>query len=181
MSIANQEPQEIIRDVLESWLQERADDMRDRLAKFKITAANSPLAQGIAPSAIVAKVGGYTATIDLDDYYEFIDQGVKGIGAAPHDKGGLKKNTGKFKYKTPFVSRGMVQSIRDWGARRGRVGVTSKNMNTVAYLTAKKVKRLGIEQTLFFTEAPDNMFIEELANRLNEALGQRFDIELTIE
>jgi hypothetical protein len=184
MSIANQEPQEIIRDVLKAWLQERADDMRDRLAKrnpYPITTANSPLAQGIAPSAIVAKVGGYSATIDLEDYYEFIDQGVRGIGAAPRDTEGLRKNTGKFAYKTPFVSRGMVQSIREWGASRGRKDVTVKNMNTVAYLTAKKVKRLGIEQTLFFTEATDNMFIEELANRLNEALGQRFDIELTIE
>ena len=181
MSITNQEPQEIIRDVLESWLQERADDMRKRLAKFKITAANSPLSQGITPSAIITKVGGYTATIDLDDYYEFIDQGVKGIGAAPHDKGGLRKNTGKFKYKTPFVNKIMVQSIRDWGARRGRVGVTSKNMNTVAYLTAKKVKRLGIEQTLFFTESTDDKFINELSSRLEDALGQRYDIELSIE
>jgi hypothetical protein len=174
----NQSTTEVIAQILEEWLQERADDMRENLSKFGMTPANSPLAQGIAPTAVVITGEGFTATIELDDYYEFIDQGVGGIGKAAWDTGVMKKNTGKFKFKTPFVSRKMVDSIRDWGARRSRVGVTKKNMNTVAYLTAKKVKRLGIRQTLFFTDATKESYENQLVERISSKLGQKYEISL---
>jgi len=174
----NQSTTEVIAQILEEWLQERADDMRENLSKFGMTPANSPLAQGIAPTAVVITGEGFTATIELDDYYEFIDQGVGGIGKAAWDTGVMKKNTGKFKFKTPFVNRKMVDSIRDWGARRSRVGVTKKNMNTVAFLTAKKVKRLGIRQTLFFTDATKESYENQLVERISSKLGQKYEISL---
>lgn len=171
---------EVIISILEEWLQERADDMRKNLRESNIN-DGTPLSQSIAPSAIVVSGKSFGATIDLNDYYEFIDEGVGGIGKALHDKTGLRKNTGKFKFKTPFVSRKMVDSIRDWGARKGRTGVSKLNMNTVAYLTAKKVKRLGIEQTLFFTKATDEKNSLSLEDRLLEALGQEFEVTLLSE
>jgi hypothetical protein len=174
----NQSTTEVIAQILEEWLQERADDMRENLSKFGMTPANSPLAQGIAPTAVVITGEGFTATIELDEYYEFIDQGVGGIGKAAWDTGVMKKNTGKFKFKTPFVSRAMVNSIRDWGARRSRVGVTKKNMNSVAFLTAKKVKRLGIRQTLFFTDATKESYENQLVERISSKLGQKYEISL---
>jgi hypothetical protein len=178
----NQSTTEVIAQILEEWLQERADDMRENLSKFGMTPANSPLAQGIAPTAVVITGEGFTATIELDEYYEFIDQGVGGIGKAAWDTGVMKKNTGKFKFKTPFVSRAMVNSIRDWNARpRTNMqdrGITKKNMNSVAFLTAKKVKRLGIRQTLFFTDATKESYENQLVERISSKLGQKYEISL---
>lgn len=179
--MAVQNKTEVIISILEEWLQERANDMRDTLNERAVNKNRSQLGQSIAPTAIIVKGGSFSATIDLDDYYEFIDQGVGGIGRAAWDKYPMAKNTGKFKFKTPFVSRSMVDNIRDWNARSGQKGVTKLNMNTVAYLTAKKVKRIGINQTLFFTDTTKEKFSLQLENRLLQALGQEFEVSLLLE
>jgi hypothetical protein len=168
---------EIIAQIIEQWLQERADDMRENLSKYGMTPANSPLAQGIEPSGIVITGEGFSATIDLEDYYEFIDQGVQGIGNLKPDWKAAK-STGKFKFKTPFVSRAMVKSIRDWGARRSREGVNKGNMNSVAFGTALKVKRTGINQTMFFTDATKEVYENQLMQMLEERLGAKYEVSL---
>jgi hypothetical protein len=208
----NQQQINIVADIISDWLSERASHMREGLAKRGMTESNSPLAQGIAPSGIIVKGDGFSINIELEDYYEFIDQGVQGIGLSfksqlakkdvkksitkstkaqkatkpnkikspkkPTFEGGMRTNTGVFKFKNEFVGRKMVQSIQDWGARRGRENVTKQNMLGVAFATAKKVKRLGIEQTLFFTDATQDKYADDLSQRISDALGKKYEVTL---
>jgi len=170
----------IIVDTLEQFLNERVGEMKEILAKRNITEVNSALNQSIELVDTEVRGNNYTAGIIMEDYYEFIDQGVRGIGQRQGD-GPMRKATGKFKFKTPFANRKMVNSIRDWGARKPRAGVTKANMNSVAYLTALKVKRLGIEQTLFFTTATAPERIAQLEERLAENIGNNYEVIMTQE
>jgi hypothetical protein len=166
-------PQRIISNTLTVFLRERIKEMKKTLSDNNITQTNSILHQSIELKDTTIKGNEYTAGIIMEDYYVFIDQGVKGIGKAPHDKG-MKKASGEYQFKTPFVNRKMVDSIREWGSRKPRAGVTKANMNSVAYLTAKKVKRVGIEQTMFFTDATTPEKIAKLEQDLAKNLGDNF-------
>jgi hypothetical protein len=166
-------PQRIISNTLTVFLRERIKEMKKTLTDNNITQTNSILHQSIELKDTTIKGNEYTAGIIMEDYYVFIDQGVKGIGKAPHDKG-MKKASGEYQFKTPFVNRKMVDSIREWGSRKPRAGVTKANMNSVAYLTAKKVKRVGIEQTLFFTDATTPEKLAKLEQNLAKNLGDNF-------
>jgi hypothetical protein len=166
-------PQRIISNTLTVFLRERIKEMKKTLSDNNITQTNSILHQSIELKDTTIKGNEYTAGIIMEDYYVFIDQGVKGIGKAPHDKG-MKKASGEYQFKTPFVNRKMVDSIREWGSRKPRAGVTKANMNSVAYLTAKKVKRVGIEQTMFFTDATTPEKLAKLEQDLIKNLGDNF-------
>jgi hypothetical protein len=166
-------PQRIISNTLTVFLRDRIKEMKKTLSDNNITQTNSILHQSIELKDTTIKGNEYTAGIIMEDYYVFIDQGVKGIGKAPHDKG-MKKASGEYQFKTPFVNRKMVDSIREWGSRKPRAGVTKANMNSVAYLTAKKVKRVGIEQTMFFTDATTPEKIAKLEQDLAKNLGDNF-------
>jgi hypothetical protein len=166
-------PQRIISNTLTVFLRERIKEMKKTLSDNNITQTNSILHQSIELKDTTIKGNEYTAGIIMEDYYVFIDQGVRGIGKAPHDKG-MKKASGEYQFKTPFVNRKMVDSIREWGSRKPRAGVTKANMNSVAYLTAKKVKRVGIEQTMFFTDATTPEKLAKLEQDLAKNLGDNF-------
>jgi hypothetical protein len=166
-------PQRIISNTLTVFLRDRIKEMKKTLSDNNITQTNSILHQSIELKDTTIKGNEYTAGIIMEDYYVFIDQGVKGIGKAPHDKG-MKKASGEYQFKTPFVNRKMVDSIREWGSRKPRAGVTKANMNSVAYLTAKKVKRVGIEQTMFFTDATTPEKLAKLEQDLAKNLGDNF-------
>jgi hypothetical protein len=201
-------PQRIISNTLTVFLRERIKEMKKTLTDNNITQTNSILHQSIELKDTTIKGNEYTAGIIMEDYYVFIDQGVKGIGDAimpfvttPKNKGAkaakaakavkaikakeekiigaknketLKKASGEYQFKTPFVNRKMVDSIREWGSRKPRAGVTKANMNSVAYLTAKKVKRVGIEQTMFFTDATTPEKLAKLEQDLAKNLGDNF-------
>lgn len=173
-------PQRIIANTLTVFLRERIKDMKSELDKNKITETNSELNKSI--ELVETKIQGneYTAQITMEDYYVFIDQGVKGIGKAAHDDKPMRKATGAYQFRTPNVNRKMVDSIREWGSRKPRAGVTKKNMNSVAFLTAKKVKRLGIEQTLFFTNATTDEKLKKLDKMLQDNLGDALINQITL-
>lgn len=175
MATKPQDTNLIILNTLSDFLNGRVGEMKAILEKNNITEQNSALNQSIEVVDTVVRGNNYSASVTMEDYYEFIDQGVKGIGKMPHD-GPMRKATGKFQFKTPFVNRRMVNSIRDWGARKPRGGVTKANMDTVAYLTAKKVKRLGIRQTLFFTTATAPKKVAELEQALAENIGNNYEV-----
>jgi hypothetical protein len=171
-------PQRIISNTLTVFLRERIKEMKKTLTDNNITQTNSILHQSIELKDTTIKGNEYTAGIIMEDYYVFIDQGVKGIGKGPKDKG-MKKASGEYQFKTPFVNREMVDSIREWGSRKPRAGVTKANMNSVAYLTAKKVKRVGIEQTMFFTDATTPEKLAKLEQDLIKNLGDNFEKIIT--
>jgi hypothetical protein len=162
--------------ILQEWLNERTAQMVSILAANEITRGPNQLPSEIAVPPITISVSNVGAEIDLPDYYVFTDEGVKGIG------GGYKsaRSTGRYSFKNKYVSKAMVNALQDWNARKGRQGINVKNMKSVAYATAINVKKHGIGQTLFFTKALDQRYVDQLEQRLLEELGQEVSVNISI-
>lgn len=161
--------------IVQEWLNERIAHMKAILQTNGIVDGYNQLPNEIFVPPIKITNTSTNAIIELPDYYEYVDEGVKGIG------GGNRTviTTGRFSYKNRNVSRKMVDSLIDWGARKGRQGVTAKNMRSVAFGTAINIKRNGLGQTLFFTEALDFKYIDQLQKDLERATGQSFEVLLS--
>lgn len=161
---------DIVEKVLREWVEERSSHMKSILARGKHpkTQSNSPLYASIAPDVEVLS-DGYKVKIELDEYYVFIDEGVMGLN-------GQTKTNGRIRFKSLNVSRQMIESLKRWGARKQLQGVTAKNMNQRAWANAISIKKKGIEQTSFFTDPTSDKYIDKLQNKLQEALGQEFEI-----
>lgn len=173
--MAAQSTQQILEKVLKLWAEERVSHMKTILArgKWPKDETNSPLYASIAPDVEVMG-DGYKVTIALDEYYIFIDEGVMGLN-------GQTKTNGRIRFKSMNVSRQMIESITRWGSRKKLQGVTKANMTSRAFATAKKVKKEGIEQTSFFTTPTSDKYINKLADKLQEALGQDFEISWQLQ
>ena len=119
-----------------------------------------------------------STTIDAEDYWEYVDQGVSGI---------------KKKYNTPFSYRskggktglkGMPppSAFDNWNIRRGRAGRNEKgqflNRKQLNFATAVGVFYYGIEPTHFLTGNFDLAF-QTLPDEVVEAYG--LDLEKFIE
>jgi hypothetical protein len=169
-----------IGEILHEWFEDRVQGMKDTLRAYKIVDGSSLLPNEISVPPINPTASGINVELSLPDYYEFVDEGVKGIGDL---KAGwiAAKSNGRFSFKTAFVGRKMVDSIREWGARKGRQGVTRANMSGVAFATAKKIKRTGLRQTMFFTDNFKEEHLRDLEKRIEDATGLAFELSMQIE
>jgi hypothetical protein len=162
--------------ILQKWLNERTAQMVKILEVNEITRGPNQLPSEIAVPPITISIGNVGAELDLPDYYVFTDEGVKGIG------GGYKsaRSTGRYSFKNLYVSKAMVDSLQEWNARKGRKGITKETMRSDAFGTAVNVKKHGVGQTLFFTKALDQRYVDQLEQRLLEELGQEVEVNISI-
>lgn len=122
-------------------------------------------------------------------YYDFINQGVKGVGgknARP------KKNSGKYSFKSKFPNRKMAANIFSWlnKARKSvsadrldlsavqrkrrrlkQVLTEAENKKRLAYAISSAIKRDGIKATYYFDRAITENFGQNFKDALAEALG----------
>lgn len=123
----------------------------------------------------------FSLSFDLEDYWEFVDKGVKGVG-------GTKKNGKRWKLKrtvnTPFKyknKRPPTKVFDAWSVRKGlaprKKGRFTKR-DSLKYALAESVYRTGIETTFFFT-APFEKLFRKLPDDLAEAYG--LDLENTLK
>jgi len=120
------------------------------------------LRQSFIPSEI--KREGNTATFEIiaEDYYKFVDEGVKGVGNL-----GLKDNNqnmymsnapnSPFSYKPD--KKPSVKYFRDWAIR--------KQLNPFA--VRESVFRKGLTPSYFYSKVMTDEWIDELSNRLETA------------
>jgi hypothetical protein len=181
----------LISTVLQEWLNERMHNMKLILSRHEITEQNSLLVPSITVSAPKITAANINASIELEDYYIYVDKGVKGIG------GGRKTalQDGVYSYKTPFVGRKMVKSMGAWITRKplkvnsGKYEHNGKmygykgasvmdNHRAMSWAIAIEVKKTGIGRTRFFTDSTTEKFEQQLANRLLDRLGENFEIKL---
>ena len=137
------EIQEKIAEAFNQWAQERVDNAQ-RLLRENDIQNGSLLGQSIQTTNM--KLTGFSYEIGFlaNDYYKFVDQGVKGIG------GGLspKKNSGVYKFKNKNIAPDMVTSLADWMVRKGIVAEKKKAMIGVKTQGTTGVKKMG---TIGFT------------------------------
>jgi hypothetical protein len=113
---------------------------------------------------------------DADDYWQFVDQGVKGTGS----KGGRSKTTGqftrgagspfKFKYDNPGGA--LVNAIRGW-IKNKPISLSDGNEIGLAFAIGYSIKRRGLERTMFYSR-PVEKALKTLPDELTEAFRLDF-------
>ena len=154
-------------------------ESKKNLKKNKIK--DSDLGKSLKYS-VKTKKGVTSLTFKINDYWEYVDAGVKGVGGKKADKKvrgkvikgekwKLKKVTNnKFKYKDKMPP---AKVFSKWSVRKGLAPRDSKGKFTsrksMQFAIAKSVYHTGLKTTNFFTDAFYNQ-IDKVSNDLGGAL-----------
>lgn len=136
----------------------------------------------IAPSG-----GGYVVNFLANDYYKFVDQGVKGVGP------GNKNTSSPYSFKYVNPSKSHVQAIKKWIQDNSltamvmdinRYGATGRErkgktmpQDRAAYVVARSIKRKGLRATNFWQNAFDTTFAD-FGQKMSQALGVSLVVNL---
>ncbi len=139
--------------------------------------ASKALSNSLAYEVDVHK-NSFTFTLYMEDYGEFIDKGVKGVGGTKADgtKWKLKKVTNnlyKYKDKRPPIIAFNGWTIRKGIAPRSKGGQFQKR-RSLLFAIANSVYHTGLETTNFLSD-PFNIFFKDLPNDVIEAYGLEVD------
>ena len=146
---------------------------------------------------IVSDRNGYTINFTALDYYKFVDKGVRGAGSS------LKNSTSPYKFKY-LMGQGkgksgkkstLITAIEKW-IIRNRLTATAKDVNkygrtgrerkaidatmgrkTLAFLIARSIKRDGLYETGFWSDAFEETF-RDFGVKMSEALGKTITVNL---
>ena len=165
-----------ISEVLKQWADEREKKAVETLdSQF---AVKPLLGQSITTTEL--KVDGLNIGIGFtaDDYYIYLDEGVRGLK-------NKVKNSGVFSFKTPFPSRDMIKNLKDYIPRYPNNNTFPKpkkdTIEKAAIRMAFAVKQKGVNQKPFWKPTFNEAAFNDLASRLEEALGGDINLTLTIE
>jgi hypothetical protein len=165
-----------ISEVLKQWADERQKKAVETLdSQF---AVKPLLGQSITTTEL--KVEGLNIGIGFtaDDYYIYLDEGVRGLK-------NKVKNSGVFSFKTPFPSRDMIKNLKDYIPRYPNNNAFPKpkkdTIEKAAIRMAYAVKQKGVNQKPFWKPTFNEAAFNDLAARLEDALGQDINLTLTIE
>ena len=120
---------------------------------------------------------GLFLTFEAEDYWEFIDYGVKGVGGKKADGTEWKKkkvNNSRFKYKT---KRPKTIYLNGWTIRKGiaprdKSGKFMKR-KSLLHAISTSIFHTGLETTSFYSKP-----IEEELKTLPEELIEAYSIDL---
>lgn len=167
---------EIISQVLKEWADDRVVTAVKTLdSQFQLKPL---LGQSITTTEL--KVQGLNIGIGItaDDYYIYLDEGVRGLR-------NKVKNSGLFSFKTPFPSRDMIKNLKEYIPRvpnDNRFPKPKKDtIEKAAVRMAYAVKQKGVNQKPFWKPTFNEAAFNDLAARLEDALGGDINLTLTIE
>lgn len=141
-----------IEQVLFKFGQQLQDDLIDSLDQKRKNASGT-LRQSIeALPKVSVNDGLYTYQLKMEDYYEYVDEGRKAGKQPP------------------------LESIVKWVRQKsafGGLGVNeSKDVNSVAFMIARKIGKFGIKPTHFFTNVINDGRLKQLTKDLTKAGAQ---------
>jgi len=182
-------------DVLLEWGNENAEQMRKLLReRLKQKKTESNLAQSIHANNPTIKGQVVTMQIDLNDYWMFVDLGVKGLVNKSALGIPTKTYTNKdypsgFSFKNMATPPQMITNLQDYIARKGiqaRQGneSTSKVIQTsfqMAEAMASAIKMKGIDGTKFYSDTFNQESYNELTTKLSSIIGQEVEFRLITE
>jgi len=115
-----------------------------------------------------------------EDYWVFVDQGVRGSGGAKKgrtSKGQISKRGGTGLGRgmgSPFAFRSKQPPLRAILEFMSAKGIAGKNRVGIAYAISLSIKRRGLERTQFFSK-PLEQNIKKLPDELIKGFG--YDVE----
>lgn len=129
---------------------------------------------------------GLIIEVFVNDYYKFVDRGVRGIGRNNIN------TTSPYRFRYANPSKSHVQAIRGWISRNrdkvkardvqkyGAIGREKRQPQdiTVAWLVARNIKRRGLRQTGFWTDSINEVF-KDFDVKMSQALG--IDIAVNLQ
>ena len=183
---------------LKLWGNANAESMRQLLRqRLKHKKTESSLAESINLQDPIIKGGVVSMAIDLNDYWMYIDLGVKGLrnrsgkttGSIPTKTYTNKDFPQGFSFRNIGTPPQMINSLQDFIARKGieaRVGneSTSKVIQTsfqMAESMATAIKLKGIDGTKFYSDTFNQESYNELTNKLSTIIGQEVEFRLITE
>jgi len=169
-----------IGEALQEWAQDRVNNAVELLHNQEIK-KGSPLSQSIKTTELSIGVVSVSIGFTANDYYKFIDEGVRGLK-------NKKRNSGLFSYKTPYPSRAMIKSIKDYlprygdkYAKKGFPKLKKQTLEQAAIGVAYAVKQAGLEQKPFWTPTFNEAAYNDLAARIEAKLETQIELTLTID
>lgn len=119
----------------------------------------------------------FSLSFDMEDYWEFVDRGVKGVGGKKADGTPWKR---KYTRNTPFRykrKKPPTNKLDKWIVRKGiapREKGKFLNRKSIQYAISNSIYHTGLETTNFFTK-PFEMAFRTLPDELIRAYALDID------
>jgi len=157
-----------IETVILEWQNETIELLQASLDSKASSGTSLKLRQSIQPKELQKTDNGLLMVIEAEDYYKYIDEGVRGVG-------GEKKGGGIFQQvapNSPFSykegGRPSVKHFEQWAATKG--------INPFA--VRESVFRKGITPNHFFSDVMTDEWVNELSVRLEKVGASNIEVIL---
>ena len=171
---------QLVAEYIEAFERQVADEL-NRLDKVD----TGSLASSIRYETTETR-NGIIIEVFVNDYYKFIDSGVRGVGR------NNKNTTSPYRFRTLNPSQSHVSAIRKWIARNGikaratdvkKYGAVGRENRqpqdkSLAYIIARSIKSKGLIRTGFWTDSIQETF-KDFDVKMSQALG--IDIRVNLE
>ena len=182
-------------NILQEWSNEATAEMQRLLnERLKKNQYESALSQSINFEGTDATAEGAVATWSLDDYYVYVDLGVKGYGnksktytSDEFPQGFQFKNYGKKPKGNKPISGApspMVEALQNYIARKG-IQVIPKGDKSVieesfsmAKTMAYFIKKKGTDGTRFYSDVFNDKGFKRLTDKLERSIGGEFEVKI---
>jgi hypothetical protein len=157
------------------------------MAQEKLSNRDHVASGALSASMIMSKVAVmgkvYSIEVSLADYYKFVDKGVKGWAD--------EKGSGSpYSFKTKFVSKKMMESVRKWIIREGLKGRGKENKKgfgrrdvkrskitdtstAAAYAISYNIKKKGLRGSNFWSDTH-----KEMTQIVKDELGKALKVDI---
>ena len=167
-----------LQDVLKKHLDNFIDRVKDNLDKNE---ASGSLAASIAPKIEVVE-DGLRITVEMEDYWEFIDKGRQGHGKRPpYSPGVVSILDFQVKNTYPDILKWIAQKplqLRPPKRKKLKGNWKKQAAKTAAWFIAKKKARDYTPGNKFLSKEVDG-FIEDLQKDIEKMYAKRIEITLT--
>jgi hypothetical protein len=177
-------PQDAVSGILEAFTAITIGKMKRGLVE-KGRKGTGALEASIAPQPVRVEKGNMIIDIEMEDYWDFINQGVNGIEVNWASEYLFRANA-----KTPSAGPPTFKdSIKQWmanksikqlswmdkdGEYRTKNLKTEKDYDGAAFVIMQGIKKNGIEPSFFVDNALDDETITDLANSIGDAIVDKF-------
>jgi hypothetical protein len=146
-------------------------------------------ASSVLRQSISLTIGEKEVSISMEDYWKFVDKGVRGNGKGRGKR--MKGQGSPFQYrdKMPPVSalkkfimnKGI--SIKGYSDKKRslRKAIRSKKNNPIdqaAFLMARSIQQYGMDGSKFYSNVVNEKAFKQLARRAEQLLGQQIIFEI---